>query len=81
MLAAPLMAGMLWWLTSKREVMGEHRNGTVTNIAAAVGFVLLLGMAYRLVIYEIPKNVNKLRGEPAVAQPATDADEPPEPTE
>lgn len=45
-IAAPLMAGTLLWLTNKREVMGEHRNGPALNAVAGIGFVILLGMAW-----------------------------------
>lgn len=45
-LASPLVAGALWWLTSRTDVMGEERNGRLTNVAALAGFVLLLGMGW-----------------------------------
>lgn len=44
-IAAPLMAGTLWWLTNRRDVMGEHRNGIITNIAAGLGFLILVVIA------------------------------------
>jgi len=68
-LAAPLMAGTLWWLTSRADVMGEHRNGIGLNIAAGIAFVLLLGMAARLAAIEIPKKIDQLLSEPAATQP------------
>ena len=43
--ASPLMAGSLWWLTNRQDVMGDKRNGPVTNVLAGIGFVLLLGVA------------------------------------
>jgi manganese transport protein len=42
---APLMAGVLLWLTNSRTVMGEQRNGPVLNLFAVAGFVILLAMA------------------------------------
>ena len=45
-LASPLVAGALWWLTNQEGIMGRHRNGPILNIAAALGFVLLLAMAW-----------------------------------
>lgn len=66
-LAAPLMAGTLWWLTSRRDLMGEHVNGPIVHVLAGMGFVLLLAMAYRLVSVEIPKGIESLRSQPAVA--------------
>ena len=47
-LASPLLAGTLLWLTNRKDVMGEQCNGLVTNCIAGLGFILLLGMAYYL---------------------------------
>ncbi len=44
-IAAPLMAGALWWLTSRKDLMGEHANGPLTHLLAGLGFVLLLAIA------------------------------------
>ena len=44
-IASPLMAGTLLWLTNRRDVMGEHVNGVWTNVLAGGGFLLLLAMA------------------------------------
>jgi manganese transport protein len=52
-LAAPLMAGALWWLTSSRAVMGEHRNSPLMNALAAIGFILLLGMAWYIATQQV----------------------------
>jgi len=43
---APLMAGVLLWLTNLPGVMGEHRNGFWLNLAAGFGLVLLVLMAW-----------------------------------
>lgn len=67
-LAAPLMAGVLWWLTSRRDLMGEHTNGPAMHVFAACGFVLLLGMAYRLAAVEIPNRLDALKSQPQVSQ-------------
>ena len=45
-IAAPLMAIALFWLTNLRSVMGEHRNGPWMNLAAGAGLVLLVLMAW-----------------------------------
>jgi len=45
-IAAPLMAGVLLWLTNLPGVMGEHRNGFWMNLAAGFGLVLLVLMAW-----------------------------------
>ncbi|MBG86618.1 MAG: hypothetical protein CMO80_06930 [Verrucomicrobiales bacterium] len=44
-IAAPLMAGTLLWLTNKKEVMGDQTNGKGMNAIAGLGFLLLLAMA------------------------------------
>ncbi len=43
---APLMAGVLLWLTNLPSVMGEHRNGFWLNLTAGFGLVLLVLMAW-----------------------------------
>jgi len=43
--ASPLVAGSLLWLTSKRDVMGENVNGPLLTIFGIVGFVILLAMS------------------------------------
>ncbi len=44
--AAPVLAGALWWLTNQRDAMGEQRNGRLLNVAAGLGFLLLLALAW-----------------------------------
>ncbi len=44
-LAAPLVAGALIWLTNRRDIMGPERNSLGTNLAAGIGFLLLLALA------------------------------------
>jgi Mn2+/Fe2+ NRAMP family transporter len=44
-LAAPLIAGAMLWLTNLESVMGEHRNGPMINLAAGAGLLLLVGMS------------------------------------
>jgi NRAMP (natural resistance-associated macrophage protein)-like metal ion transporter len=58
-LAAPLMAGALLWLTNRKDVMGPDTNSVPRNIAAGLGFVLLLAMAGYTALVSIPKNVEK----------------------
>src|SRR5690606_28504219 len=52
-LAAPLMAGVLLWLTNCKSIMGEYRNGPILNSLAIGGLVLLILMAGRLAIYNV----------------------------
>ncbi len=44
-LAAPLLAGMLLWLTNQTAVMGTMRNGPWLNAAAGLGLLLLVAMS------------------------------------
>ncbi len=60
-IAAPLVAGALWWLTARRDIMGELRNRFVTNVLAAVGFLLLLAMAAYTATVVIPRKVDQYR--------------------
>ena len=54
-LASPLVAGSLLWLTSSRAVMGEHANGPVLKCLGGIGFLLLIAMSIRTAIALIPK--------------------------
>lgn len=58
---APLIAGVLWWLTSSRAVMGNRANSLVTNCVAAVGFVILLAIAARTALITLPQKVQDYR--------------------
>lgn len=54
-LASPLVAGSLLWLTSSRAVMGEHANGPILKFFGGVGFLLLIAMSIRTAVALIPK--------------------------
>ena len=57
--AAPLLAGVLLWLTNRRDVMGEETNGPLTNVAAGIGLVLLVAMAGYTAVVKIPQGVER----------------------
>jgi len=59
-IAAPVVAGALWWLTSSREVMGDHRNGPVINVLALIGFLLLLAIAWYVATHKVWPEISKL---------------------
>ncbi len=59
--AAPLVAGALWWLTSRQDIMGVDKNSPTVNILAGFGFVLLLAMAGYTACIKIPAGINKIR--------------------
>ena len=74
-LAFPLLAVVMLWLTNLRDVMGDDRNGPWTNAAGVGGLILLLFMAYNTAVYAIPKNLSKLRPAPAVVDPPAEEPE------
>jgi Mn2+/Fe2+ NRAMP family transporter len=45
-IAAPLLAGAMLWLTNRKDIMGEDRNSPFMNLVAGLGFVMLLAMAW-----------------------------------
>jgi Mn2+/Fe2+ NRAMP family transporter len=55
--ASPLVAGALWWLTSREDVMGTMRNARLTNVLAGVGFLLLLAIATYTAVVKIPEGL------------------------
>jgi len=60
-IAAPLVAGALWWLTNQADIMGKDRTSPTVNVLAGIGFVLLLAMAAYTACVSIPANVQKMR--------------------
>lgn len=44
-IAAPLMAGTILWLSNREDIMGDQKNSLLVNLFAGTGFVLLLAMA------------------------------------
>ena len=68
-IAGPLVAGILIWLTNRKDVMGDDCNGPLMNLCAGIGFLLLLAMAYRTAFISIPERLEKLRQPEAQASP------------
>lgn len=67
--AAPLIAGVLLWLTSSRDVMGESLNGPITKIFAGIGLVLLIAIAARTALVTLPESIQKYRDTQATVAP------------
>lgn len=64
-LASPLVAGSLLWLTSSKKVMGEHVNGPILITLGLIGFLLLIAMSLNLAINTVfPKAVSLLSASP-----------------
>ena len=55
--AAPLVAGVLFWLTSSRQVMGRHVSGPATKTFAAIGFAVLLAIAANTAFFKLPDKI------------------------
>ncbi len=51
--ASPLLAGVLLWLTNRSDVVGTRRNGVVLNTLAGCGLCLLLVMSWYTAAYKI----------------------------
>ncbi|MCA9213808.1 MAG: Nramp family divalent metal transporter [Planctomycetales bacterium] len=65
--AAPLVAGVLLWLTSSRDVMGVHVNKPITTLFGVVGLVLLIAMAGKTAFVDLPGKVNNYLHPPTAA--------------
>ncbi|MCR9295829.1 MAG: Nramp family divalent metal transporter [bacterium] len=57
-IAAPLVAGVLLWLTSSRDVMGDHVNRPGTIAAGLVGLTLLVAMAGKTAVVDLPSKID-----------------------
>jgi manganese transport protein len=66
-IAGPLIAGVLLWLTNSRDVMGERTNGLLTNIFGAIGFLLLLAIATYVATVKVPAGLKKMRQDNTVS--------------
>lgn len=72
--AAPLVAGVLLWLTSSKEVMGDQVNGPGTTAFAGLGLVMLVAMAGKTAVFDLPKKINDYMAS-AAAEPVVPDDE------
>ncbi len=73
--AAPLVAGVLLWLTSCRDVMGEHVNRPMTIGFGLVGLGMLIAMAGKTALVDLPRKIELYLNPPMVSKtinPATD---------
>ncbi|MCA9268876.1 MAG: divalent metal cation transporter, partial [Planctomycetales bacterium] len=69
--ASPLLAAALLWLSNSRDVVGDARNHWATNLAAAAGLALLLGLAWHTAFNVLPARWESMWQEPpAAAAPA-----------
>jgi manganese transport protein len=52
--AAPVVAAVLLWLTGSRDVMGVHKNGIVLQLVALLGLLVLIGIALKTALIDLP---------------------------
>ena len=58
---APLVAGVLFWLTCRRDIMGEHVNGPFLKSMGALGLLLLIAMAANTAFVKLPAKIGDYR--------------------
>ena len=69
--AAPLVAGVLLWLTSSRDVMGEHVNRPPKIALGVIGVALLIAMAGKTAFVDLPPKIKNYLQPAATAQVKT----------
>ena len=62
---APLVAGVLLWLSSSKDIMGCHAASTPTKTVAAVGLAVLIAIAANTAINTLPNSIKKYMAEPS----------------
>jgi len=69
---APLVAAVLLWLASSKDVMGSNAASIPTRVFAMVGLALLIAMAADTAVNKLPKTISDYRARLATtsAQPA-----------
>jgi len=65
--ASPLIAATLLWLTNCKDIMGEDRNGSALNLLAGLGVVLLVALSWYTATVKIPSGLEKLRNRAAAS--------------
>lgn len=63
--AAPLVAGVLFWLTSSKDVMKSYVNGPAGIAFAGLGLILLIAIAGRTAVVKLPEQIESYLAEPA----------------
>ncbi len=63
---APLVAGVLFWLSRSKAVMGRHASGVGTQVFAGIGLALLLAIAANTAFVKLPDMIEDYR-EPAAS--------------
>jgi len=58
---APLVAGVLLWLTSRRDIMSQHVTGPVMKSLGIIGLILLIAIAARTALITLPNKIEEYR--------------------
>ncbi len=58
-IVAPIIAGVLLWLTNKKSIMGNHKNGPVLNFFAVLGLVVLLFISVIMIQHKVIPGIKK----------------------
>ena len=77
---APLIAAALLWLTASRDVMGDQRNGWFLNTAGAVALLVLIVLAGKTALIDLPGKISDYRTA-SVEKPAEPNGKPSDSTE
>ena len=72
---APLVAAVLFWLTSQRDIMHSQVNGTTAKTLGGIGLVLLLVIAGKTALITLPTSVRNYREKNQQAEPPPTAED------
>ncbi len=68
-LASPLVACVLLWLASSRDVMGQHVATPLQKTIAGIGLLALIAIGMKTAFVDLPKKIDTYLDPPAVAAP------------
>ncbi len=63
---APLVAAVMLWLTSRRDVMGHYRNRPAAIVFGLLGLALLTAMAAKTAVYDLPQKLRQYLQSPVL---------------
>lgn len=70
-IGAPLVAGVLFWLTSREDIMGKHCSGPVTRVLAGLGLLLLIAMSLSTAFDKLPEKIQEYRKKSQATAPVS----------
>ncbi|MDG2220051.1 MAG: Nramp family divalent metal transporter [Rubripirellula sp.] len=72
--AAPLVAAILFWLTNQRDIMHSQVNSTTAKVFGGLGLALLLVIAGKTALITLPNSVRNYRQKSQQVEPAPTAE-------